>query len=116
MQDLGSRLLRHGATEHADPPFEPVGNARIAGRPGDLLLYPTMRRALDLPGAEPQQDLDPNEGQILPATPHAWTRHDASTPAALRAATAVFVGLDRQVQLPAVVSECERDDLHAFQS
>ena len=116
VQDLGSRLLRHGAAEHADPPFEPVGDARIAGRPGDLLLYTTTRRAFDLPGAEPQQDLDPNEGQILPATPHARTRHDAAPPAALRAATAVLVGLDRQVQLPAVVQELQVSDLHAFQS
>lgn len=89
---------------------------RIADRPGDLLLYTTIRRALDLRRAEPQQDLDPNESQIQPATPHTRTHHDASTPAALRAPAAVPVGPDRPVQLPTVVSECERDDLHAFQS
>lgn len=56
VQKLPSRLLRHShdAAEHADLPFEPAGDVRIASRRADLLLCPTMRRALDLSSAQPQ--------------------------------------------------------------
>ena len=114
VQDLGGGLLRHAATEHAQAPFEPVGDACVARGPGNLLLHSPVRRALDLPGAEPQHDLDPEDGQVLPAAARACARHDPSSTAALRAAAAVLVGLDRKVQFPATILKRERGDLHAF--
>ena len=44
------RYPRKCRAVHADPRFDPVGDERTAGRPEDLLLYPTMRRALDFRG------------------------------------------------------------------
>lgn len=116
-QDLTGSRLRHGAAEHADPPFQPAGDARVAVHPGDVPLYPSMRWALVPPTAEPQQDLDSKDGQIVPATPRGRARHDAPLPAAPRTAASILkLGLDRNVQLPAMVLERERSALHAIQS
>ena len=114
VQDLGGGLLRHAATEHAQAPFEPVGDTCVACCPGNLLLDSPVRRALDLPGVEPHEDLDPKDRQVLPAAPCSCARDDPSSTAALRAPAAVLVGLDRQVQLPATILERERGDLHAL--
>ena len=114
VQNLGGGLLRHAATEHAQAPFEPVGDACVSRGPGNLLLHSPVRRALDLPGAEPQHDLDPQHRQILPNAARACARDDPSSTAALRAAAAVLVGLDRHVQLSATILKRERGDLHAL--
>jgi len=75
-----------------------------------------MRAAFDLLGTVPQQDLQAEDRQILPNTSLSLGRHDTAALSTMRATTPVFVGLDAQMQPPAIVSEFKGGDFHAFQA
>jgi hypothetical protein len=62
-----------------------------------------------------KQHLQAHEGEILPATRRGGLPHNSPPPPTVRAAAAVLVRLDRQVQLFVAVLEVKAGDLHAFQ-
>ena len=115
-QDLGRGLLGHDLAQSADAPLQAVGNACKRRRPGDLLLHPPVRRALDLLRGIPEHDPHAHEGNILPPPKLGRVVHNPAAPPTFRAPAAVFVRLDRQVQLRLAMLEPKTDDLQALQT
>ena len=98
-QDLGRGLLRHDLAQRAEAPLQAVGDAGMARRPGDLLLHAPVGRALDLFRGVPEHDAQAHDGHVLPPPELGRLVHDPAAPPTLRAAAAVLVWLDRQVEL-----------------
>jgi len=84
--------------------------------PWDGLLHPPVRWAVDLFRGVPEQDFHPHQGQILPASKSACLAYDPATPPTFRAAAAILVRLDRQMQLFVAVLETKMGDFHAFEA
>ena len=115
-QDLGRSLLRHDLAQGAEAPLQAVSDAGIGRRPGDLLLHASVGWALDLLRRIPEHDAQAHEGNILPPTRLGRLVHDPAAPPTIRTAAAVFVRLDRQVELLFAMQEPKMGDLQALQT
>ncbi len=115
-QDLGGCLLGHDLAQGTDAPFQAIGDARIGWSLWDCLLRPPVRRTSDLLRCIPEQDFYAQEGEIFPSAKLGRVVHDPATPSTFRAAAAVLVRLDRQMQFLVTILEPEMSDFHAFQA
>ena len=115
-QDLGSGLLGHDLAQGAESPLQTVGDARIRRCPWDRLLQPPVRRAVDLLRCVPEQDFHPHERDVFPLAELSCLAYDPATPPTFRAAAAILVWLDRQMQFLVAVLEPETGDFHSFQA
>jgi len=115
-QDLGGGLLGHDLAQGTDAPFQAIGDARMGWSPWDCLLRSPVRRASDLLRCIPEQDFHAHEGEIFPSAKLGRVVHDSATPSTFRAATAILVWLDRQMQFLISILEPKLGDFHAFQA
>ncbi len=75
-----------------------------------------MGWAVDLLWGVPENNLHAHDGEILPLADLCRRAYDSATPPTLRAATTVFMWLDRQVQFPITVLEPKTGDFHALEA
>ncbi len=115
-QDLGSGLLGHDLAQRTDAPFQAIGDARMGWSPWDCLLRSSVRRASNLLRCIPEQDFHAHEGEIFPPAKLGRVVHDLATPSTFRAAAAILVWHDRQMQLLVTILEPKLGDFHAFQA
>ena len=116
LQNLGRGLLRHDLAERTDAKLQAIGDAGIRGRPGDSLLHEPMGRADDLLRGIPEQDLAAQDGHILPGPDLLGLAHNRAAALTLRATTAVFEGLDPEVEFRIALLECKGGDFPIFQA
>ena len=81
-----------------------------------LRRHPPVRWTLDLLRRIPEQDFHPHEGEVLPAAKLGCLAYDPATPSTFRTATAVLVGLDRQMQFLIAVLEQEMGNFQILQT
>ena len=115
-QDLSCGLLGHDLTQCAEAPLQAVGDAGMGRRPGDLLLHAPVGRALDLFRGVPEHDAQAQDGHVLPPPELGRLVHDPAAPPTRRAATAVLVRLDRQVELRVAMHQPKVRDLQTLQT
>ena len=115
-QDLRRGLLGHDLAEGTEAPLQAVSDPRIGRRPGDLLLHAPVGRALHFLWGIPEHDAEAHHGDILPPPQLRRLVHDPAAPPTRRAAAAVLVWLDCQVELRVAMHEPKMRDLQTLQT
>ncbi len=116
LQNLGRGLLRHDLAERTDAKLQAIGDAGIRGRPGDSLLHEPMGRTDDLLRGIPEQDLAAKDRYVLPGSGLLGLPHDRAAALTFWATTAVFEGLDPEVEFRIALLECKGGDFQILQA
>ena len=100
-QQLGGGLLGHDLAVAQHQVLQAIGHPTLGIGPGQALTNPAMCGAVDLARPVHQPDRPRSDRDVAPVAWLGALPDDLSAPAAVRAATAVFKGLDEDIKPPA---------------
>jgi len=99
-QQFSGRLLRHDLAVAQHQVLQAVGDPSLGIGPGQALGDPAVGGAADLARPVHQPDRPGSDRNVTPVAGFRALSDNCAAPATLRAATAVFVGLDKHVKSP----------------
>ncbi len=110
LQQPGGRLLGHDGAVSQQRVFEPVGDAGIGRRPGNILLDPPMNPTVDFARPVVEKHHSPANGNVAPDSRFVQGADDPAPLAAVGAQGSVFERLYLEPKLPVPVFESETSD------